>query len=123
MAAAMMKPGEAMNTSEKTPEEKDEEERTTPVGLFHVADSYWGAAHALAPVKLETTHPDFPISFFYYHAIELYLKAFLRLHGPMPMDLRERYGHKTSTLSKRATELGLRLRAHDKAVLSFIATT
>jgi hypothetical protein len=62
-------------------EVRDDEERTNAMGLFNTANSYWKAAVALQKAKLKTRHSDDPVWFLYYHAIELYLKSFLRMHG------------------------------------------
>ena len=84
-------------------DENKEVERTNALGLFNVATSYWRAARCLQKEKLKTTHPGSPVSFLYYHAIELFLKAFLRHHGHTPKELRGRkFGHSTAALEKRA---------------------
>jgi hypothetical protein len=84
-------------------QKSDEDSRSSPLGFFNLAESYWRAAGALENAKLRTTHPNSPISFLYYHAIELYLKAFLRLHGHSARELRsKKFGHRTCCLSERA---------------------
>jgi hypothetical protein len=94
------------------------------LGFFNVAESYWQAALTLKKSKLNTTHPDSPIYFLYYHAIELYLKAFLRRHGHSERELRsKRFGHKTCCLTERASELGLFFVDEDLIVFSLMATT
>lgn len=98
--------------------EEDENNRTTPLGLFNTAESYWRAAARLHKAKLRTTHPDSPVSFLYYHAIELYLKSFLRLHGHSAKELRTKYSHKLCCLSERAAELGLFFDDEDLKVFS-----
>jgi hypothetical protein len=54
-------------------------DRYPQIGVFNFAACYRAAADLLAKQALKATHPGDPISFLYYHAIELYLKAFLRL--------------------------------------------
>ena len=104
--------------------EKDELERTTALGLFNVATSYWRAARCLQKEKLKTTHPGSPVSFLYYHAIELFLKAFLRHHGRTPRELRsKKFGHSTAALEHLASELGLFFEDEDREVLSLMAKT
>jgi hypothetical protein len=78
-----------------TQEELDnEEQRCSPLGFFNFAETYWSAARTLRESKAKGSHKDSPIRFLYYHAIELYLKAFLRSHGIHPYILRSRaYGH------------------------------
>jgi hypothetical protein len=108
----------------KLTEEKDAEQRTTPLGFFNTGDSYWHAAAALDKLKLETTHPNSPVYFLYYHAIELYLKAFLRLHGHTMKELSSRkFGHRTCCLTERAAQLGLFFMDEDLQVFSLMATT
>ena len=104
--------------------EDDWQERTTSIGLFNFAESYWQAANALNKVQLKSTHPDSPVAFLYYHAIELYLKAFLRMHGHRPFELASwKFGHSTHRLKNRAEKLGLTFNNEDLEVLSLMATT
>lgn len=98
----------------------DEENRTTPIGLFHYGDSYLMAAKALRTRKVRTTHPDAPIQFLHYHAVELYLKAWLRLHGATLKELRT-LGHGATRLAKRAEALGLHFDDEDHEVISLMA--
>ncbi len=85
---------------------EDEAKRTTCIGLFNYAESYFRSARALDANKPKVTHPDAPVNFLFYHAIELYLKAYLRLKGLTPRELASRkYGHSVAALSKRASEL------------------
>jgi hypothetical protein len=102
----------------------DDDSRSSPLGFFNVAESYWVAAVALEKAKLKTTHPTSPISFLYYHAIELYLKAFLRMHGHSAKELRGRkFGHRTCCLSERAAVIGLHFDDEDLQVFSLMACT
>ncbi len=85
-----------------------EDERTTPIGLFHYAHSYAASARELNKLALSITHPEAPIRFQYGHAIELYLKAFLRLQGLTVKELRSKpYSHNTKTMLDKAEEFGL----------------
>lgn len=85
-----------------------EDDRTTAIGLFHYAHSYAASATALRRLDLNLTHPEAPIRFQYNHAIELYLKAFLRLHGLTVKELRSKpYSHDTEAMLKKAEEFGL----------------
>ena len=94
------------------------------VRIFNVAESYWKAAVALEKAKVDSTHPDSPIRFLYYHAIELYLKSFLRLHGHSASELRgKKFGHMTCCLYERAAELGLISDDEDLRIISLMATT
>ena len=47
------------------------EDRTTALGLFNYARSYWRSAEQLLASKPDVSHPDAPILFLLYHAIEL----------------------------------------------------
>src|SRR5688572_28753547 len=100
---------------ELTPEEEDE--RTTPIGLFNVAVAYSNAADALVAAKLRTGHADSPIRFLRYHAIELFLKSFLLLHGHSVGVLAgRRFGHQTCCLRESAAELGFFFEVEDLAI-------
>ena len=101
----------------------DEDDRTTPIGLFNFADSYWRSAAALKKAKVQATHPDAPICFLYYHSVELYLKAYLRAEGYPVDDLRTRYGHNAIKLCDEAKRHGLHLDEEDVAVLAYMGNT
>ena len=58
-----------------------DDDRSTPLGLFNYARSYWQSGVLLHHARAKTTHPDAPVTLLLAHAIELYLKAFLRLRG------------------------------------------
>src|SRR5262245_47518692 len=58
-----------------------DDDRTTPLGLFNFARSYWQSGVLLHDANAKVTHPDAPVTLLLAHAIELYLKAFLRLCG------------------------------------------
>lgn len=104
--------------------DEEEEKRTTPLGLFNFAESYWAAARTLDDKKLKSTHPDSPVSFLYYHAIELYLKSFLRFHGHTVAELASRkFGHSSRRLKKRAEQLGLTFDDEDAEVLRLMSKT
>lgn len=101
-----------------------EHDRTSPLAFFNLAESYWTAAVALESAQLRATHRNSPISFLYYHAIELYLKAFLRAHGHSAKELRgKKFGHRTCCLSERAAGFGLHFDDEDLQVFSLMACT
>jgi hypothetical protein len=104
---------------------KDEEdERNAPIGVFNYAESYWQAARALRHAKVRSTHPNSPVSFLYYHAIELYLKSFLRMHGHTAKELRGKpFGHRVCCLKERSEQLGLVFMDEDIEIFSLLATT
>lgn len=105
-------------------EELDEEERSTPLGFYNYAEAYWSAAAQLLSADLKSTHRDAPIRFLYYHAIELYLKSFLRFNSVRARDLRGRkFGHDVGVLSTTAAKLGLFFEDEDKEIFSLMAST
>ena len=105
----------------KTLGEEEEERRTTPLGFFNLAKSYYNASVALRSAKVKSTHADSPVYFLYCHALELYLKAFLRAHGYSANELRgNQLGHRIARLNKKAKAAGLVLTEHDIAVLAMI---
>ena len=88
----------------------EEADRVTPIGLFHYANSYACSAFALAHCNVDCLFQDPPARFLYTHAIELYLKSYLRLNGITIDKLRSRkLGHKISALRTEAQNFGLRL--------------
>ena len=100
--------------------EADDEDRTNPTGLFNTAVSYWKSAAALERAKVKATHPDHPIRSLYYHAIELYLKAFLRQHHSVKELASKKFGHNTKKLSVRARELELSFHDEDQTVFAHL---
>jgi len=111
--------------SQNLTEEEDTEERTTPFGLYTSAESYWQAAQALEEAKVRSVHPDYPIRFLYYHAIELYLKSYLRLKGHSVRDLSsmKKFGHDIKRLTDRAAELGIKFEAEDLYIFGIMGST
>ena len=103
-------------------DDENEKERSTPMGFYHYAQSYREAANLLTNTDKtlrKATHPEAPIRFLYYHAIELYLKAFLRTHDYTPRELATRkFGHDTLRLSKKVAKLGIHFDDKDVQVLA-----
>ncbi|WP_119418072.1 hypothetical protein [Desertibaculum subflavum] len=99
----------------------DEDDRTTAFGLFNFAHSYWQSAVALKKADVSATHSDEPVTFLYCHAVELYLKAFLRAAGLSVKELRDKYGHNVVKLADAAREDGLEFQDEDSAVIELIA--
>ena len=98
----------------------DEDDRTTEIGLFNYAHSYWRSAVALHKAKVRATHPDSPVWFLYFHAIELYLKSYLRAHGLSVAELRKKFGHRICCLSDEAKRRGLTFDDEDIEVISLM---
>jgi hypothetical protein len=86
----------------------DRREQATPLGFFNVAGSYRAAADKLRVCKLRAEDPHAPIFFAFYHSIELYLKAFLRVHGLSAAFLAYDIRHDVCELRKMCAERGLR---------------
>lgn len=98
-----------------------DDDRTTEIGLFNFAHSYWRSAVALHLAKVEATHWEDPVWFLYIHAVELYLKAFLCAHNLTPADLK-RLGHRISDLASAAKDLGLTFDDEDDEVVALLST-
>lgn len=89
-------------------EEAADNERTTATGLFNFADSYRAGALQLIQAPPRDMRFEDPIEFLTLHAIELYLKAFLRSEGVSVWRLRGRkLGHDISALCRECEALGL----------------
>jgi len=86
-----------------------DDDRTTPLGLFNYARSYWQSAVLLHHARAKVTHPDAPVTLLLAHAIELYLKAFLRLRGVGIEQVRTTFGHDFESLVDEASSRGLSL--------------
>lgn len=99
--------------------EIDDDERTTALGLFNTARSYWRSAEHLSAARLEVTHPRAPVTFLFCHAIELYLKAYLRGAGQSVAHLK-RIGHRVVDLATSAVEFGLAIDAEQSEILGHI---
>lgn len=102
--------------------EADKNERTSAVGLYHYALSYRCAADALGSIKFGTTHPDAPQEFLYFHAIELFLKAYLRNAGLTVQDLKS-MSHSTGKLQAAFIKHGGWLADEDLEVLELMEKT
>jgi hypothetical protein len=101
----------------------DRDARTTAIGLYHYARSYHEAARALYNAKVQSTHPDAPVSYLYFHCIELFLKAYLRLHGHTVKQLESAFGHKIKRMKERASERGFDFMEEDLQVLAYMEKT
>jgi hypothetical protein len=100
-----------------------DDERAIPLSLFHYARSFWQSAVLLECSDLNgIMHPRAPITLLLCQAIELYLKAFLRLReGRIEglRHLRRRY----KAIARDARKKGLPLSDHDLMVVKFLAAT
>jgi hypothetical protein len=102
-----------------TNETLENDERTNALGLFNTARSYWCSAEYLNGGDLGVTHPQAPVTFLFCHAIELYLKAYLRGIGKTVADLKK-VGHRVSNLAKLSRTDGLVLAHEQSEILSHI---
>lgn len=102
----------------------DQDRRSTPVGYFNFAESYYVAAKVLRRSKTKASHKHAPIRFVYYHAIELYLKSYLRGNGVGAFVLSTKvYGHDVQKLLRDAEKFGLSVDDEDQAVYKLMAET
>jgi HEPN domain-containing protein len=92
----------------------------TALGWFNLAVSYRKAARHLASGEVGSTHPEMPVRFNYYHAIELLLKSFLVLHGYDEDRLRS-IGHRVKNLAAEAAGKGLHFDDEDEDVIDLMA--
>src|SRR3954471_22090948 len=83
-----------------------------PIGWFLFAESYLVCANALRRAPPNGLRFDAPIRYLLFHAMELYLKAFLRLKGFDETQLMSRVlGHNQVALAELAQEQGLTIDA------------
>lgn len=97
-----------------------DDEKTTAYGLYCFAHSYWRSAAALRKIDVKATHPDDPVWYLYCHAVELFLKAYLRAKGVSVKALRDKYRHKVSALAEAAEQYGLPFDDEDREVTGII---
>jgi len=98
----------------------EEEDRTTSIGLFLLAHTYAKSASLLRENHVEASHRDYPVRFLYTHAIELYLKAYLRMHDGFSAEKLRKLGHKTKKLLKNAKENGLQVNKTQSEQIEFL---
>ena len=94
--------------------EQNNDDRTNSMGLFNIAEAFRLSAMALEDAKVDIGHAASPIRFCYYHALELFLKALLRLkHNVATLSSRE-FGHNIERLVREAEALGLVVADEDR---------
>lgn len=71
---------------------------------------------------MKLTHPNAPVSFLFFHAIELYLKAFLKASGETLQSLKK-IGHSVSKCYLAAEAKGLTVNAETRELLKLIDDT
>ena len=93
----------------------DSEDRQTALGFYHYAHSFAASGSVLAANQAKSTHAGTPVRFLYRHAVELYLKAFLRLQGVSSAELATRkFGHSTVRLMAGAMKHGVQLNERNR---------
>jgi hypothetical protein len=99
-------------------------DRTTPLGLFNTARSWWRSGVSLAALDLSktVTHPAAPVTFLLCHALELYLKAYVRGVGHDLASLKK-MGHRVSDQAAAAHDSGLEITEADMEILSHVSET
>ena len=70
--------------------------------------------------RAKVTHPDAPVTLLLAHAIELYLKAFLRLRGLGIDEVRNSFGHDFKKLVDEAASRGLDLMDEDMDIAAIL---
>jgi hypothetical protein len=94
--------------------------KNTPLGLFNYARSYWQSGVLLHRAKPKVSHPDAPVTLLLAHAIELYLKAFLRLRGLGVNEVKGNFGHDFRKLVGEASARGLSLMHEDLEIAAIL---
>jgi hypothetical protein len=98
----------------------NDDDRTTPLGLFNYARSYWQSGVLLHKNKPEVSHPDAPVTLLLAHAIELYLKAFLRQRGLGVREVKTSFGHDFRKLAEEASARGLNFMDEDLDIAAIL---
>ena len=94
--------------------------RTTPLGLFNYGRSYWQSGVLLHHAGAKVSHPDAPVTLLMAHAIELYLKAFLRVRGLSAQEVKHSFGHDFEKLVEAAWARGLPLTDEDQHMATIL---
>lgn len=81
------------------------DDRTNAIGLFNFAHSYAASAALLSKCRLvDIKHPEAPVDFLAFHAIEIYLKVFLRAKG-LTVSAVKKAGHHLDILRDEACDI------------------
>ena len=104
---------------------EDQNERSSPLGYYNVADSYWAAASFILDQNLDTTHHDNATRFLFYHSIECFLKAYLRCKGLSIQELAhpKKFGHKVNKLASKAKSFRLNFDDEDLEVICLMSNS
>jgi hypothetical protein len=81
----------------------------TPLGWFNLAHAYLFDAATLykAEARPRGWHYEAPVHILYFHAIELFVKAYLRAQGVTDQELRRQYSHDLKSLIDEAEARGM----------------
>ena len=112
-------PGHVVFWNMNTNERRCDSKHTSALGLFLYADAYKRSAQTLEAAKIQAGYQNSPVYFLYSHAIELYLKSFLRSFGVCPKKLanRNHFGHDFVKLMEGAEQYGLSLPSRESQIL------
>ena len=91
--------------------------------LFDQAEAYWLSAVALDAADVQTELASQPVRNLYYVAIELYLKAYLRLHGHTLDELDGKFRNDFRRIRRRCEAFGLKFAGSDKRTLEYFIHT
>ena len=84
-----------------------EDDRTSETGLFNYADAYLKAGDRIFDPSARGWN-NAPAKMLHYHAVELYLKAYLRAQNVSAADLKGRqFGHRLFVIAAEAKSRGL----------------
>jgi hypothetical protein len=107
--------------AKKSPEQlKEDDDRTTSMGLFNTAEAYRLAAIKLGQPAVWGGHAHKPVQFLYCHEIELYLKALLREKHSVET-ITNKFRHDTRRLVREAENLGLFVTTRDRDIFATLA--
>ena len=96
---------------------------TLAYDLFDQAEAYRRSAMALQKAEIQSGFSLLPIVNLYSHAVALYLKAYLHLHGHPLEELDGKYRNDFRRMKKRAEAYGLRVVGPDKAAMEYYLRT
>jgi hypothetical protein len=91
--------------------------------LFDQAEAYWLSAVALESAKVKSDLSSQPVRALYYRAVELYLKAYLRIHGHSLDELEGKFQRDFRRIRKRCESLGLEFADRDAATIEYFVQT
>jgi hypothetical protein len=91
--------------------------------LFDQAEAYWLSAVALDATDVQSELASQPVRHLYYVAIELYLKAYLRLHGHTLDELDGKFRNDFRRIRRRCEAFGLKFAGSDKRTLEYFIHT